>query len=126
MHCIVVHTTDGGHMRCSPSTWRRNRRSARLIWGVLDRQIVDQLKSLTTKFCLSIVAGDVQLLNGRWYVTHSGLMGIAQRKRCSGIRTAVVKSLSDPSAYRWVFRATVYKATGSTGFVGYGDADPSN
>jgi hypothetical protein len=27
---------------------------------------------------------------------------------------------------RWVFRATVYKSPRSKGFVGYGDADPSN
>jgi len=27
---------------------------------------------------------------------------------------------------RWVFQATVYKSPGSKGFVGYGDADPSN
>ena len=29
-------------------------------------------------------------------------------------------------ASRWVFKATVYKSAGSEGFVGYGDADPSN
>jgi hypothetical protein len=27
---------------------------------------------------------------------------------------------------RWVFKATVYKTPSSKGFVGYGDADPSN
>src|SRR5437879_8787829 len=27
---------------------------------------------------------------------------------------------------RWVFRAVVYRSIGSKGFVGYGDADPSN
>jgi len=27
---------------------------------------------------------------------------------------------------RWVFKAVVYKAPGSKGFIGYGDADPSN
>lgn len=27
---------------------------------------------------------------------------------------------------RWVFKATVYPYTGSKGFVGFGDADPSN
>ena len=29
-------------------------------------------------------------------------------------------------SHRWVFKATVYKARDSKGFVGYGDADPSN
>ena len=34
--------------------------------------------------------------------------------------------LSDILAGRWVFRAVVYKSGLSKGFVGYGDADPSN
>ena len=33
---------------------------------------------------------------------------------------------SDPSSHRWAFRATVYKSPRCKGFVGYGDADPSN
>ncbi|MFY9529451.1 MAG: hypothetical protein WBC04_24940 [Candidatus Acidiferrales bacterium] len=36
------------------------------------------------------------------------------------------RHLSDPSFGRWVFKATVYKSPDSKGFVGYGDADPSN
>jgi hypothetical protein len=36
------------------------------------------------------------------------------------------KELSDPAANRWIFKATVYKTTGSKGFVGYGDANPAN
>lgn len=106
--------------------WRRNRKAARLTWGTLGRESMDQLKLLTTKYCLSVAAGDVQLLNDRWYVTHSGLVGIAQRRRCAGIRTGVVKGLSDPTGNRWVFRATVYRHPHSAGFVGYGDANPSN
>ncbi len=31
-----------------------------------------------------------------------------------------------PPSGRWVFKATVYKSPRSRGFVGYGDADPSN
>ena len=38
----------------------------------------------------------------------------------------MVNQLSDSAANRWVFRATVYKRSSSRGFVGYGDADPSN
>ncbi|MGO9347175.1 MAG: hypothetical protein ACLPZJ_12430, partial [Terriglobales bacterium] len=33
---------------------------------------------------------------------------------------------SDPSNQRWAFEATVYKSRACRGFVGYGDADPSN
>jgi len=85
-----------------------------------------QLKSLTIRHYLSLAAGEIQLLNNRWYITHSGLLTLAQRKKCLGIRTVAEKSLSDPIARRWVFRATVHKSAGSVGFVGYGDADPSN
>jgi hypothetical protein len=42
------------------------------------------------------------------------------------MRTAVDTALSDPASSRWVFKATVYKTPRSRGFVGYGDADPSN
>jgi hypothetical protein len=84
------------------------------------------LKDLTKDHGLSIAAGDLQLLDGRWYVTHSGLLRISERRRCLGIRTTAQKELSDPVAGRWVFSATVYKSPGSKGFVGYGDADPSN
>jgi hypothetical protein len=84
------------------------------------------LKRLTEELQLSVAAGDLRVLDGKWYVTHAGLLRIAQRNRCSGMRTAVEKELSDPGSSRWVFRATVYKSPRSRGFVGYGDADPSN
>jgi ApaG protein len=54
-------------------------------------------------------------------VTHSGLLGMARRLRCSAITTAIDRLTSDPANNRWIFKATVYN-----GFVGYGDADPSN
>ena len=36
------------------------------------------------------------------------------------------KALSDPIGNRWVFNAIVYTAPASRGFIGYGDADPTN
>ena len=51
---------------------------------------------------------------------------MAHRKRCIGIKTYLDKRASDPVASRWVFRAVVYISPHSVGFVGYGDADPSN
>ena len=73
-----------------------------------------------------MAAGDLQFLDGRWYVTHSGLLRISQRRHCAGIRTDLLKDFSDSSLSHWVFKATVYKTPGSRGFVGFGDADPSN
>jgi hypothetical protein len=37
-----------------------------------------------------------------------------------------VKAFCDAKADRWAFRATVFKSKTCRGFVGYGDADPSN
>ena len=103
-----------------------NSRQARATWGTLPRIVLNSLANFTEAHGLSVAAGDLQILDGRWYVTHAGLLRIAQRKRCSGITTTLQKELSDPVSNRWVFKATVYKASGSKGFVGYGDASPSN
>jgi len=106
---------------------RKNVRLARSRWrGELSALSLTELKRLSCDLGLSIASGEVLLLNGKWYVTHAGLLRIAQRNRCSGMRTAVDKGLSDPASNRWVFKATVYKSLRSRGFVGYGDADPSN
>jgi hypothetical protein len=103
-----------------------NAKHARATWGAIPRIALDSLAELTDAHDLSVSAGDLQFLDGRWYVTHAGLLRIAQHRRCSGIRTALQKELTDPAANRWIFKATVYKTTDSRGFVGYGDADPSN
>ncbi len=106
--------------------FRSNARFARAAWGELSKIVLHSLRELTETYGLSVGAGDLQFLDGRWYVTHAGLLRIAQRSRCSGIRTVVERGLSDPAAGRWIFKAIVYKSAGSRGFVGYGDADPSN
>jgi hypothetical protein len=73
-----------------------------------------------------VAAGDLTLLDGKWYVTHAGLMRLARRNRCIGIKVRLVAEFCEPSSNHWVFEATVYKFRASKGFVGYGDADPSN
>jgi hypothetical protein len=84
------------------------------------------LRELTLAHRLSVSQGDISCIDGRWYVTHGGLLRIALRARCVGIRTTLQERQSDPLARSWVFRATVFKSRRSKGFVGYGDADPSN
>lgn len=96
------------------------------MWGEFSRVALQRLKELTKTYNLSVAAGDLQLLDGRWYVTHAGLLRIAECKRCSGIRTVIQRDLSDPLSSRWVFKAIAYRTSRSRGFVGYGDADPSN
>src|SRR5215469_17219875 len=113
-------------MKKRTSLFRSNMRCAQAIWGELPVSARRSLEKLSRTYVLSVAVGDLQFLNGRWYVTHAGLLRISQRRRCYGIRTTVQKDLCDPVTNRWVFRATVYKSPGSKGFVGYGDADPSN
>jgi hypothetical protein len=88
--------------------------------------VLPELKKLSGDLGLSIGSGEALLLDGKWYVTHAGLLRIALRRRCLGIRTSLQEKVSDSNACRWVFKATVYKSPRSRGFVGYGDADPSN
>jgi len=113
-------------MRKPLHTWRVNARFARSIWGQLPNGALEGLRELTSRLAVSVAAGDLQFLENRWYVTHSGLLRIAQRRRCLGIRTVLQERQSDPIAGRWVFKATVYRSRSTRGFVGYGDADPSN
>jgi hypothetical protein len=103
----------------------QNIRSARRNWAMSVDQ-VKTLKALTQEFQLSLALGDLSLLDGKWYVTHSGLMRLARRNRCAGIQTRLVGQFCDPDSSRWVFCATVYKSRLSKRFVGYGDADPTN
>jgi hypothetical protein len=107
-------------------TFRCNRRIARQLWGQISPMVLSGLKELTSDYLLSVASGDLLLLDGRWYVTHSGLLGLARRNRCAGIKVQPVQPFCEPSAQRWAFEATVYKSKACRGFVGYGDADPSN
>ncbi len=81
---------------------------------------------LATRHRFSVETGDLLWLDGHWYVTHSGLIRLARRNHCAGIHVEPVSEFSDPSTSRWVFKATVYKSRTCRGFVGHGDADPSN
>ena len=113
-------------MRYVRALLRNNTQLSHSKWGKLNRETLQQLRFLTTKFRLSVAGNELHFLSGKWYVTHSGLIAIAQRNKCAGIKTTLVRELCDPDAHRWVFRAMVYKSPESTGFVGFGDADPSN
>jgi hypothetical protein len=99
---------------------------ARSLWGELSPIAVRCLEDLSRRYLLSVTSGEILFLEGKWYVTHSGLLGIARRKRCMGIQVAPATGFCDPAASRWAFKATVYKSRTCKGFVGYGDADPSN
>lgn len=106
---------------------RRNVKLSKAKWvGLLDKQRLQTLVSLTHEYGFAVALGDLLLLDGNWYVTHAGLLRLAQRRHCSGIKVQQVHAFCHPSSNRWVFKATLYKRSGTTGFVGFGDADPSN
>jgi hypothetical protein len=113
-------------MKRMPQEFRVNKRLAEHIWGRLSRPALASLKALIFTYGLSVGRGDIICLEGRWYVTHTGLLQLARRKRCRGIHVEAVDSLCDSAANRFVLKATVYPSKDSLGFVGYGDADPSN
>jgi hypothetical protein len=106
---------------------RKNVRLAKGKWvGELSSHQVQALRSLTENYGFAVALSDLILLDGGWYVTHAGLLRLAARSRCNSIRVEQVRHFCDPVVGRWVFKATVYKSASSKGFVGYGDADPSN
>ena len=100
---------------------------AKRTWpGALRAFHVEQLSLLVMKYQFSVRKGDLQLIQGRWYVTHTGLLGLSNRRRCRGLHTEPIVMFCDATSSRWAFKAIVYKSSGCKGFVGYGDADPSN
>jgi hypothetical protein len=106
---------------------RKNVRLAKTLWrDEFTPSGLQELGRLSRELGLSIGSGEILLLNGKWYVTHAGLLRISERHGCLGIRTSLQVRLSDPVANRWIFKATVFKSQRSLGFIGYGDADPSN
>ena len=113
-------------MKRASRAFQINKRLAEHSWGRLSRHLVASLRSLTSDFSLSVGRGDIICLNGHWYITHSGLLRLASRRHCVGIQVEMVSDFCDPKCARWAFRATVFPSDKSPGFVGFGDADPSN
>ena len=124
------HMLSGKHKRektmAIAKRFRRDVKLARSVWGELPPLSVLTLLETLRRHRLSVASGDLLLIDGRWYITHSGLLKIAARNRCRGIRIQHVAEFCETSASRYAFKATVYTSSECKGFVGYGDADPSN
>jgi hypothetical protein len=131
MYAIVIEQKRGEFMKKTRGTgtkqFSNNLRLARRLWpNQIDGTESKGLEALSRRYLLSVGDGELLFLGGRWYVTHAGLLRIAHLKGCAGIRVVPLREFCDPSISRWVFRAIVFKSHRSRGFVGYGDADPSN
>ena len=113
-------------MSRNPRLVRAEMNAAKCTWNSVGASKLKELRALIQRNGVSVRLGDICLIENRWYVTHAGLLRLAHRKRCAGIKTNIERDVSDPLINRWVFKAEVYTSPGSVGFVGYGDADPSN
>src|SRR5712691_7678597 len=82
---------------------RKNVNLAKGRWvEALSHHHLQVLRSLTEDYGFAVALGDLLLLDGGWYVTHSGLLRLAARSRCNGIRVEQVRNFCDPVAGRWV------------------------
>jgi hypothetical protein len=114
-------------VRSMRSLVRENSLAAKSKWAMsTNKSCMRILRLLTLSYRFSVACGDLLLLENGWYVTHAGLLRLARRRRCVGMHVEPAIQFSEPSAARWAFKATVFKSPNCRGFVGYGDADPSN
>ena len=113
-------------MKDAQDNFAREAKFAKSLYGDLSKSALRALRELIQRHQISVTNGDVKYFDGGWYVTHPGLLRLAERRRCAGIHSRPVLESSDPAGSRWVFRAAVFKSRACRGFVGYGDADPSN
>jgi len=113
-------------MKRTSQAFRINKRLAEHSWGRLSSRLITSLQNLTSDYGLSVGRGDIICLDGHWYITHSGLLRLASRRHCAGIQVELVSDFCDLASARWAFKATVFRSDKSSGFVGFGDADPSN
>ena len=126
-HSMGQKSKTDGNEQATRKLLRQNMSAARkALSEALSSRTKAWLETLTREFGFSMKCGDLQIINSHWYVTHTGLIGLARRKRCSGIHVEAVDSLCDSAANRFVLKATGFPSKSSSGFVGYGDADPSN
>jgi hypothetical protein len=64
---------------------RQNLSNAKRLYPDLPKQQLSVLRDLTSTLRLSISRTELLFFTGKWYVTHSGLLRIAHRRRCFGI-----------------------------------------
>src|SRR5215469_13895721 len=86
----------------------KNVRAACLRWGPVNFSAARALRAYSDEFGFSVALGDLLPLDHVWYVTHSGLLRLARRKRCVGIESTALSEFSDPVNDRYAFKATVF------------------
>src|SRR5438067_1320755 len=99
---------------------------AKSLFRHLPKRAIHALEGLLRRHRLSVSNGDLKYLDCGWYITHSGLLRLAQRRHCAAIHSRPVLKASDPARSHWIFKAVVFKSRLCKGFFGYGDANPAN
>ena len=105
---------------------RLNVHLARATWGDLSQGRYIQSQDFERRLC---PVGSSWAISSSWRPMVRNARRLAPNSPAQSLprnQNHCSKGLSDPAASRWVFKATVYKSPRSRGFVGYGDADPSN
>src|SRR5438270_13624761 len=97
---------EGGLMKKRERVLRLNLDFAKAVWGRLPKIVQHELEELTAKYALSVPLGDVKYMGDRWYVTHAGLLLLAQRRSCAGIKVQHVREFWDPTMGRRPFTST--------------------
>src|ERR1035441_10925060 len=92
-------------MQRKTDLYLRNLRLARTLFSVGKQQILLTSLEHLSAMHFDIGSGDLLLLNNHWFVTHTGLVRLARRKRCRGIHVEAVDSLCDSAANRFVLRS---------------------
>jgi hypothetical protein len=98
--------------------FRINKRLAQNLWGKLPTSLLSPLRNLTSDYGFSVGRGDIICLDRRWYITHSGLLRLASRRHCLGIKVEMVPAFCNLAESQWAFRAIVFPSVGSEGFEG--------
>jgi hypothetical protein len=122
----MIRRSKNNHSNKASKMVSENVRWAKALWPTLQINQLLQLRTLTFSLRLLIRSGELLRVGDSWYVSHAGLLRIADRRHCFGLHSQLVLKSCDPVSSRWVFKATVFKSSECKGFIGYGDADPSN
>jgi hypothetical protein len=72
-------------------------RIAKRKWRGLTNARFMELRALLQRYKFSIALGEVTNIDNHWYVTHSGLIHLAFRRRCGGIETTLEDKISPSS-----------------------------
>jgi hypothetical protein len=91
--------------------FQSNASRARTAWGLLPQYALQRPKELADRLSIDVAAGELRYLDGRWYVTHAGLLQIARHNRCVGQnshRKRTLRSGRQPLGFQG--EATVYSS----------------